>query len=213
MSAYATERPAGLTTIRLDADQAIGIAEAASSATPPPIVDAEVTFAVAEFDHCYNVAHCAAGEWVWASTILRRSATMPASAPVHQLNRVRLFGAHTEIIVHANEDGQFAGFQHTLAADAQHQQPSLQPRERTYLLIGTPSTRLQYQDGFTVIHHPSGQVAVIPFAFAPDRTPLGGTREHFTADPETGAVRVAAVTWTGFSNGAPLAHDGRKESA
>lgn len=212
MSAYATE-PAGLATDRLVADQAIGIAEASSSATPPPVVDAGVKFAVAEFDHCYNVAHCVAGEWVWASTVLRRSASMPASAPLHQLNRVRLFGAHTEIIVHANEEGHFAGFQHTLAADAQDVPPFLQPRARAYLLIGSPSTRLQCQDGFSVIDHPSGQVAVIPFEFDQECTPLGGTREHFTADPVTGAVRVAAVTWTGFSNGAPLARDGRKDSA
>ena len=213
MSTSSTDRPAGLITNRLDADQAIGIAEAASSATPPAVTVAGVKFAVAEFDHCYNVAHCATGEWVWASTVLHRSSTMPASAPLHQLNRVRLFGAHTEIIVYAGDELSFNGFQHTLADDAQGLPPFLQPRTRTYLLIGTPSTRLQCQDGFSIIHHPSGQVVVIPFEFDTDRTPFGGTREHFTADPVTGAVRVAAVTWTGFSNGAPLVDDGRKELA
>ena len=75
-----------------------------------------VEFAIAEFDHCYNVAHRCTGEWVWASTVFTGNPTMPASAPSHQLHRVRLFGAQTDVVVIADDALGFSGFRHTLAA-------------------------------------------------------------------------------------------------
>jgi len=201
---HRTGHPVGLQTNPLDDNTISLIVSAACDANPLPphggLFD-DVDFVVAEFDHCYNVAHRNSGEWVWASTVFTGNPTLPASAPRHQLYRVRLFGAQTELVVVAASDrGEFTGFRHTLAA-ADQLPPSLRPRERTYLLIDAPNAQLRTREGFTLITHPSGQSVTIPFAFDAARTPLGHTREHMSADPDTGAVSVAAVTWTGFSDG------------
>jgi hypothetical protein len=206
-------QPVGLQTQPLDGDTVDLIVSAACAARPLPsgneFLDG-VEFAVAEFDHCYNVAHRCTGEWVWSSTVFTGNPTMPASAPSHQLHRVRLFGAQTDVVVVADDALGFTGFRHTLAAGDDVPLP-WRPRERSYLLIDSARAALRIRDGFTLIVHPSGQSVTVPFAFDAACTPLGHTREHMSVDPDTGAVSVAAVTWTGFSDGPLVSADSVQE--
>ena len=208
-----TGQPVGLQTQPLDGDSIDLIVSAGCAARPLPsgceVLDG-VEFAVAEFDHCYNVAHRRTGEWVWASTVFTGNPTLPASAPNHQLYRVRLFGPQAEILVVADDPLRFHGFRHTLAV-ADDVPRLWRPRERTYLLIDSARATLRIRDGFTLIVHPSGQSVTVPFAFDAACTPLGHTREHIAVDPDTGAVSVAAVTWTGFSDGPPVSADSVQE--
>ena len=205
--------PAGLTSSPLADALVEDLVAAACTAGHIGLDDVgDVRYAIAEFDHCYNVARRASGQWIWASTVFTQSSTLPSSAPRHQLYRIRLFGPHTELTVAADSAGGFIGFEHHGITDISAVPAHLWPRERSYLLIESPQCRLRHRDGFTLIEHPSGQSTVIPYAFDTTRTPLGHTREHFTADPATGAVSVAAVTWTGFSDGPTLSDDAEQET-
>ncbi len=175
---------------------------AAVIATAPaiPMVGAEVEYLIAEYEHGYDTARQVDGVWRWASTVPEFTGRQghPAPGPRHGLDRVRLFGADSELVVWRTDTG-FAGcWSRTDPAEPEY--PWLEPRNRTYLLCDTPGARRDRAAGFTRIRQLSGRFIVHPFEFSDHGIPRGHTREFFGTAPDTGAVFVAAVTWTGYSD-------------
>ncbi|NCL75524.1 hypothetical protein [Rhodococcus sp. YH1] len=172
-------------------------------------VGAEVEYLIAEYEHGYDTARQLDGIWRWASAVSEFAGRPghPTPGPRHGLDRVRLFGADSELVVWRTAHG-FAGcWSRTDPEETTH--PWLEPRSRTYLLCDIPGARRDRAAGFTRIRQLSGQFTVHPFEFSDRGTPLGHTREFFSTDPGTGAVFVAAVTWTGYSD-VPTPADSRK---
>jgi hypothetical protein len=207
---------AGLTCTPLTPDQIAQLVTAACSqrdldtAADDPLLH----YAVAEFDHCYDVAHRAAGHWSWASTLPTLTDAPgigPGVAPAHQLIRLRIFGPDCEWVITSADGAAFTGAR--LTPDPAPQPAALQPRARHYLLADSPSARYRRSGGFTRITQRSGQTLVVPFDADPAATPLGHTREYFSAHPDTGAVTVTAVTSTGYSNRYPHTAGGADANA
>lgn len=78
----------------------------------------------------------------------------------------------------------------------------LRPRDVT-VLTTTDTTSRQRGEGFTAVHQPNGTHAVLPIEIPDHRVGILALREHFTADPDSGVVRVSCVVWRGYDHRDP----------
>ena len=184
----------GLTvrTASNDQVQAIVAAVVGTSAQFPPSTRG-LRYLYAAYQHGYDVAHQKDGRWTWGSAVYANCGPgYPAAGPEHGLEEVRLFDTDSELLL-TRIAGNWHGWWRSAAPETD--EPWLHSRPRSYLV--TTGTGVSTTDGFSRIEHISGQFSVLPHAFPRDTQGYAHTREYFTPG-EHGAVRVAAVTWTGY---------------
>ncbi|WP_328435364.1 hypothetical protein [Nocardia puris] len=194
MGGHDAPSPAGLTILPADEELVAEVVEAVTGATDlPHSLGPRTEYLFAAYSHGYDVARRGDAGWSWGSSVFGHDGPgHPKPGAAEQLERVRVFGTDDELVI-ARIGDRWRGWWHH-----HEQEPAigpLAPRPRSYLV--TVGRGLHHRGGFTRIEHGSGQFSVLPYPFA-RRRGYAHTREYFAADRRTGAVRVAAVTWTGY---------------
>ncbi|MFG1770764.1 hypothetical protein ACGFIX_14415 [Nocardia salmonicida] len=186
--------PHGLTIVPLDSATIAGFLTATTEVCAPPTHFGGVDYAFAAYPHGYDVARRVDDQWLWGSTEFasRTRPGYPRAGTSANVERVRFFGPASEVLLTRIGDD-WHGW-HYRPVDVSAGTP-LSPRRRAYLV--TTGDDFEHHGAFTRIEHRSGQFSVVPYTFG--RGPgYAYTTEYFTSDPDTGAVRVAAVTWCGY---------------
>ncbi|MFE1592875.1 hypothetical protein [Nocardia sp. NPDC058705] len=208
----------GLDVTELDSAVAQTLVDRSTGSPAAELPDdvAAYQHAFAAYLHGYDVAVRDGNRWHWGSEAFDRAQVgHPRSGPAAGLERLRFFGPDGEVVV-ARIDGIWRAWQfrptvvdtdpprtnRCPAGPVQATGPApdgpVRPRQRSYL-IATDSTVRQVRTHFTILTHGSGQLAVVPWVLTGERG-YAHTTEYFTTDAVTGAVRVAAVVWTGYGD-------------
>lgn len=190
--------PHGLAITELSTEtarQLVDLATGTPSGDLPETV-AHLDYAFAAYLHGYDIAVRDESGWTWASSVLAGSGPgVPRNGPPDGLERLRFYGGTGEIVI-ARQGSGWRAWQ--LVPTAADRTGPVRPRPRSFLVATASTVRARFGP-FTRLTHDSGQVTVVPAVFT---GPLGYAEatEYFTTDPATGAVRVAAVVWTGYSD-------------
>ncbi|WP_405180949.1 CRISPR-associated protein Csx19 [Nocardia sp. NBC_01377] len=191
--------PNGLAIRAADPGEVSAVLAAVTGTDPVvPVTGTGARYLFAAYQHGYDIAYLDGARWQWGSHAYH-GAGRPASGPEHGLEQVRIYGRDTELLITRLGQDWHGSWRTPTPQPTEH--AWLRSRQRSYLV--STGKAVTHERGFTRVEHGSGQFAVLPYRFAPGRHGYAQTREYFAADPETGAVRVAAVTWTGYSSKAP----------
>ncbi|WFG44165.1 hypothetical protein [Pseudonocardia alni] len=157
--------------------------------TPPAFGHGDTWWLLAEQSDGYTVARHDGASWRTARAVARQ---VVAFTP-DRLAELRVFRPGAEMLVHPDGRGGLRAVWR-LHTDGDVAAP-LRPRVGRAVQLAAPGGRSDVRDGFTVLHRPDGTGTVVPFAH---ERPALSVREHFDADPITGAVRVAVTCLDGY---------------
>lgn len=177
-------------------DERAGLLESLTGAAGrawPPSSCAPVWWVHIEQPNGYVVGRFHDGTWTLAGPDGRRIARLDGP-----WNQIRVFQPGHELIVF-HHAGRTHGSRRLRTSPTGR--ASTGPRERT-LMIERTAAPPGPDTVFPVIRDPLTQLtAVIPEPRAGTVPVTMRVREHFTADPHSGAVRVAAVCWDRYEGG------------
>ncbi|MGW5317322.1 hypothetical protein [Nocardia thailandica] len=187
--------PQGLSITRVAAAEAAELVAAVTgtSAALPSVADG-LRYLFATYRHGYDIGVRDSAEWRWGSAAFAGEPEpgRPRAGAETGLEQLRVYGTDGDIVV-ARVGDSWHGWRRRPVTPAP--EGALAPRHRSYLVtVGRQHRRV---GGFTRIAHGTGQYSVLPGEFA-GKPAYAHTTEYFTADADTGAVRVAAVVWTGY---------------
>lgn len=186
-----------LDTVVLDPAETRALLDAVTAAdaggdggwTPPTFGHGDTWWLLAEQSDGYAVARYDDASWRTARTVTRQ---VVAFAP-DRVAELRVFRPGAELLAHPDGRGGLRAVWR-LHTDDDVAVP-LRPRVGRAVQLAVPGGRAEVREGFTVLHRPDGTSTVVPFAH---ERPALAVREHFDADPLTGAVRVAVTCLDGY---------------